>query len=153
MANLQVGIGLSGASASYYAYCSQVYVVVTYTPVTYPVLTTEAASNIGLSSATGNGTITSVNGANATRRGFCYKVGISGDPTTSDSVVYEDGNFGIGSYSLNITGLSAGTAYRVRAYAINPGGTGYGNTVQMVTLAAAFPVIGGSHVITLIGEE
>ncbi len=116
-----------------------------------PSLTTQAVSSAGLTSFTGNGTITDNGGQNATRRGFCYKVGISGDPTTADSVVYEDGDFGIGVYALLISGLSASEHYRVRAYATAPAGTGYGTTVQAHTLTPAFPIIGGSHVINVVG--
>ena len=98
-----------------------------------PTVTTQAVSDIEATTATGNGNITSVGGGNCTRRGFCYKVGTSGDPTTSDSTAYNNGDFGVGAYNKSITGLSAGTNYRVRAYAVNPIGTGYGSTVQFAT--------------------
>jgi len=114
--------------------CTQVYVVVGYTPPIAPTVTTQACTDVEVTTATGNGNITSTGGENATRRGFCYKVGTSGDPTTADSTVYDDGSFGTGAYSKGITGLSAGTNYRVRAYAINSAGTGYGTTVQLTTI-------------------
>jgi hypothetical protein len=88
---------------------------------------------------TGNGNITDTGGENCTRQGFCYKVGTSGDPTTSDSVAYTDGSFGTGAYTEGITGLTPGTGYRVRAYAVNSAGTGYGATVQ-VTMAVNIPI-------------
>jgi hypothetical protein len=99
-----------------------------------PTLTTSAMSNIYSTKATANASITNIYGANATRRGFCYMTGTSGDPTTSNNVVYEDGSFGTGSYSKVITGLSPSTNYRVRPYAVNSAGTGYGTTVQLTTL-------------------
>lgn len=43
---------------------------------------------------------------------------------------------GIADYISNITGLSAGNTYYVRAYAINSAGTGYGQTESFQTLAA-----------------
>jgi hypothetical protein len=98
-----------------------------------PSLTTAACTDLAVNSATGNGNITATGGENATRRGFCYMAGTSGDPTTADSVVYEDGNYGAGAYTLSISGLSAGSSYRVRAYAVNSAGTGYGTTVQLAT--------------------
>lgn len=98
-----------------------------------PSVSTSACTNIAQESVTGNGNITNIGSATPTRRGFCYMVGTSGDPTTSDSVTYEDGSFGTGTYSLSITGLTAGTSYRVRAYAVNSKGTGYGTTVQTAT--------------------
>lgn len=106
---------------------------------TAPTVTTQNASSITTTSFTGNGNITATGGANATRRGFCYKVGTSGDPTTADSVAYDDGDFGTGAFTKSITGLSAGTSYRVRAYAVNSAGTSYGATVQVETLEAFIP--------------
>ena len=100
-----------------------------------PLVTTQAATNVLKTTATGHGTITDIGGANCTRRGFCYKVGTSGDPTTANSVAYDDGTFGTGAYTKAITGLTAGTGYRVRAYAVNSAGTGYGTTVQITTLS------------------
>jgi len=102
-----------------------------------PTVTTQAVTDIAFSSATGNGNITATGGANATRRGFCYMEGEAGDPTTADSVVYDDGDFGTGAYTKAITGLGEETNYRVRAYAINEEGTSYGVTVQMLTKVAA----------------
>ncbi|GAI60539.1 unnamed protein product, partial [marine sediment metagenome] len=107
------------------------------TLATIPVVTTQAVSNIGTTTATGNGNITDLGGENCTRRGFCYMVGTSGDPTTANFVAYDDGSFGTGAYSKAITGLSPGTSYRVRAYALNSAGTGYGTTVQILTKPAA----------------
>jgi hypothetical protein len=101
-----------------------------------PTVTTQAVSDKATTSGTGNGNITATGGANATRRGFCYKAGDSGDPTTADSVVYDDGDFGTGAFYKSITGLSAGTAYRVRAYAVNSVGTSYGSTVAYITSTA-----------------
>ena len=105
------------------------------TPVA-PTVTTQAATDVLTTSCTGNGNITAIGDYNATRRGFCYKAGVAGDPTTSDSVAYDDGNYGTGAYTKAISGLTAGTGYRVRAYATSPSGTGYGATVQVTTASA-----------------
>jgi hypothetical protein len=102
-----------------------------------PTVTTQAASAVSASGCTGNGTISDTGGANATRRGFCYKIGTSGDPTTADSVAYDDGDYGTGAYTKAISGLSPGNSYRVRAYAVNSAGTSYGDTVQILTIPAA----------------
>lgn len=97
-------------------------------------VTTQACSDVTNNSATLNGTITSTGGeaTAVTRRGFCYKVGTTGDPTTSDSVIYDDGAFGVGAYTESLTGLTYNTDYRIRAYIINDAGTSYGDTVQLV---------------------
>jgi hypothetical protein len=129
---LQAGCALYGFAS---ARSTQLYVVVTWFDP--PTVTTQAVSGVAYNAVTGNGNITATGGANATRRGFCYKEGTSGDPTTSDSVAYDDGSFGTGAYTKAITGLSPNTSYRVRAYATSPGGTGYGTTVQAKTAPAA----------------
>ena len=113
------------------------YLAVTYTPsITSPTVTTSACSDITPTTATGNGNITATGGENCTRRGFCYKTGSSGDPTTADSVAYDDGDFGTGAFTKGLTGLSSATAYRVRAYAVNSVGTSYGSTVDLTTATA-----------------
>lgn len=105
-------------------------------PLVAPTVTTQAVSSIDKTTATGNGNITDTGGENATRRGFCYLQGSSGDPTTANSVVYDDGSFGTGAYTKAITGLTPNTTYRVRAYAVNSAGTSYGSTVSFTTLKA-----------------
>ena len=104
-----------------------------------PTVTTQSATDVATTSFTGNGNITDTGGANCTRRGFCYKAGTSGDPTTSDSVAYDDGSFGTGAFTKSITGLTAETNYRVRAYAVNSAGISYGTTVNVKTLSAFKP--------------
>lgn len=106
--------------------------------ISVPTITTQAVTDKSFTSGTGNGNITATGDVNATRRGFCYKVGISGDPTIADSVVYDDGDFGIGAFTKGITGLLAGMTYRVRAYAVNSVGTSYGDTVSYTTTASPF---------------
>jgi hypothetical protein len=101
-----------------------------------PTVTTQTATSVTSSGCTGNGTITDVGTSDVTRRGFCYKVGTSGDPTTADSVAYDDDTYGWGVFTKAISGLSAGTGYRVRAYAVNGSGTSYGDTVQITTESA-----------------
>ena len=102
--------------------------------VVVPTVTTQTVTNVQKTTATGNGNITATGGANCTTRGFCYMTGTSGDPTTANSTAYDTGSFGVGAFSKGLTGLTAGTNYRVRAYAINSAGTAYGATVQTQTI-------------------
>jgi len=85
---------------------------------------------------TANGNVTAAGDPAISRRGFCYKSGASGDPTTADSTVYEDES-GTGAYSLDITGLNPATAYRVRSYVLQDGSPVYGSTVQAYTIPVA----------------
>lgn len=89
---------------------------------TTPVVTTDSITNIGGTTATGNGTVVSDGGSTITERGFCWST--SANPTTSDSKATTAGT--TGSYSTTITGLSNGTTYHARAYATNANGTTYG---------------------------
>lgn len=78
-------------------------IVITYTPEPVaPTVTTQACDQITKTSARGNGEITAVGSANPTIRGFCYKAGTTGDPTTADSVVNESGDFGTGTFNKTI---------------------------------------------------
>jgi hypothetical protein len=103
--------------------------------VVVPTVTTQAATSIWCTNFTANGNITATGGANAHTRGFCYMVGDSGDPTTANSTVYDNGggSYGTGTYSKVVTSLACNTSYRVRAYAINSAGTGYGTSVTVTT--------------------
>ena len=110
-------------------------IVITYTLPIAPTVTGSAATSVATTSMTGNGNITADGGATVTTRGFCYMTGTSGDPTTANSTAFDTGSFATGAYTKSITGLTADTNYRVRAYAINSVGTSYGTTTQEKTLA------------------
>lgn len=105
--------------------------VVGFGPVTVPTVTTQAASNPTLTSATLNGTITNTGGQNATVRGFQW----GEDPTLSSGTVttVENGSFGTGAFSSNVSTLTCGKTYYVRAYATNSAGTGRGSILQFGT--------------------
>lgn len=53
---------------------------------------------------------------------------------TGGDIVYQTGNFGTGTYSLDITGLEPDTWYRIMAFAENELGIGCGNVVSCKTL-------------------
>lgn len=128
----RVGDGFSGTNT--YGANNNFLVALYATGYTAPTVTTQSASSVTSSSMTGNGTITSNGGGTITEKGICYKVGLSGDPTTSDSTAH-DHTDSTGAYTESLTQLKVGTGYRLRAYAINSAGTGYGTTVQEHTLA------------------
>jgi uncharacterized protein (TIGR02145 family) len=93
-------------------------------------LTTASISSITLSSAISGGDITEDGGGNITERGICWNTGKA--PTISDFKT-ADGSPGTGGFISNITGLSAGKSYYVRAYATNSAGTAYGNQILFTT--------------------
>ena len=92
-------------------------------------LTTTAVTSITPATAVSGGNITDDNGSNITVRGVCWST--STNPTVSDPHTM-DGT-GTGSFTSNISGLTAGTLYYVRAYATNSNGTAYGNEISFTT--------------------
>ena len=98
--------------------------------ITAPVVTTTAASSIAQTTATSGGIVTSSGGATVTARGVCWST--SQTPVVTDS--HTISGTGTGSFTSNITGLTANTTYYVRAYATNSAGTSYGNQVSFTTL-------------------
>ncbi len=104
-------------------------------PVAEPTLTTAAVTGITVSTAISGGSITNNGGGAVTASGICWST--STVPTITDNLT-TDGTV-TGSFVSNMTGLTAGTTYYVRAYATNSAGTGYGNQVTFNTLAAGMP--------------
>ncbi len=90
---------------------------------------TTSASNVSSSGADTGGT---ASGSDITERGVCWNT--AGNPSTSDTC--KTSGSGSGSFSVSLSGLSSSTTYYVRAYAINSGGTGYGDVEQITTTAA-----------------
>ena len=90
-----------------------------------PIVTTEATINVEGSTATGRGTIVDVGGAPVTEHGHCWST--SANPTTADSKTTKGAASATGAFTSDITGLTAGTTYYIRAYATNSYGTGYGD--------------------------
>jgi uncharacterized protein (TIGR02145 family) len=100
-----------------------------------PTLTTTIASNITINTATTGGDISSNGGAEVISRGVCW--GTASQPVLSGS--HTSDSKGNGLFSSNITGLTPGTIYYVRAYATNVAGTAYGNEITFSTIALALP--------------
>ena len=100
-------------------------------PAEIPTLTTTTITNISGNSAISGGTISSDGGAAITARGVCWST--NQNPTINDNKTNE--GTGTGIFTSNISNLTAGTTYYVKAYATNSEGTGYGNLLSFVTSA------------------
>ena len=93
-------------------------------------LTTDNVTDVLATKFVANG---SIDNGDATRRGFCYYEGMSGNPTIYDSIVEETGSYTAEAFSLTIDTLTSNSNYRVRAFAENSVGVVYGETIQACT--------------------
>ena len=110
--------------------------VVVYDTIVAPTVTTSAASSIGETSATMNGSVSATGFENPTRY-FQY----------GKTAAYELGSInkgvgGAGGFSHALSGLDPDTLYYFRAYATNSAGTGYGSQQTFTTLASGQPLAG-----------
>ncbi|MEI6901266.1 MAG: GEVED domain-containing protein, partial [Bacteroidota bacterium] len=94
------------------------------------VITTAGVTAIDECSAVSGGSVSDDPTLNVSERGVCW--GNSPNPTILADNFTVDGS-GTGDFVSNITGLSFGTTYHVRAYATDELGTAYGNDISFVT--------------------
>ena len=94
-----------------------------------PQLTTAEVTGITKTAAVSGGNITSQGGTPVTAKGVCWSTAT--EPTTGGDKT--SNGTGTGGFTSNISGLSSGTTYFVRAYATNAGGTEYGNELSFTT--------------------
>jgi hypothetical protein len=100
-------------------------------------LTTQAVSNIGLTTATGNANITGLGVDNPTQYGVVWSTVTS--PTVALATKTTQGAIAVtGAFTSDIIGLSANTLYYVRPYLTNSTGTYYGAEVSFTTLTPSY---------------
>jgi uncharacterized protein (TIGR02145 family) len=87
-------------------------------------LYTNTIFNVTISSAQSGGTVTDDGGGTVSSRGIVWS--ISSTPTLENNEGQTTDGSGSGSFISNLTALSPGTTYNVRAYATNEAGTAYG---------------------------
>jgi hypothetical protein len=95
-----------------------------------PTVYTLDVTEIAQTSAKCGGKVTNDGGSEVTNRGVCWST--MENPVVSDNAT-DDGS-GLGDFVSNISGLSAGVTYYVRAYATNGVGTEYGEQKSFTTL-------------------
>lgn len=101
------------------------------------VVSCTSVSNIGVTSATTCGQVTSEGSSSVTTYGICY--GTDSNPTISMSTVAVAGS--LSNFTANLTSLDGNTKYYYRAYAVNSDGVGYGGTYNFTTLSQYQPDI------------
>jgi hypothetical protein len=97
--------------------------------ITSPILATKTITIMTATTAISGGNVTSDGGATVTARGVCWST--SPHPTLANSST--SNGTGVGSFISNLTGLSVGITYYVRAYATNSVGTTYGDEKSFST--------------------
>ena len=107
------------------------------TPGQIPEVSTSTIGNITRTSATSGGSVTDDGGSTVTARGVCWST--AQYPTTGNSRTIDGGGTGV--FTSQITGLTCGLTYYVRAYATNASGTGYGAQRLMTTVGCASPAV------------
>lgn len=95
-----------------------------------PTLTTSPVQAIMATTASSGGIVSATGGAEVTARGIIWDVQSS--PTVSLSTKTNDG-IGSGPFQSNVSGLTPGTTYYLRAYATNSVGTAYGAELTFTT--------------------
>ncbi|NPD47757.1 T9SS type A sorting domain-containing protein [Lentimicrobium sp. S6] len=100
-------------------------------PETPGTVSTQSVSDISTTTATGNGNITSIGTTSISAHGVCWNT--SGNPTTGDSSTDEGSAGSTGTFTSDITGLSPGTTYYVKAFITDETGTIYGDQVSFTT--------------------
>lgn len=103
-------------------------------PKTIPLVETSSVTNVETTSATVQGEVSDDGNATLTAIGFVYSSAVT-VPTLADEKVTLTGNEE--EFSALLEGLASGTLYRVRAYATNSVGTGYGEVITFTTGNAA----------------
>lgn len=94
-------------------------------------IATSASDSIDITSAILGGTVASISDFSITDKGVCWST--NPNPTIND---FKSSNGeGSGSFISNLTGLTSGTRYYVRAYATNESKVIYGNEVSFKTLS------------------
>ncbi len=101
-----------------------------------PIVTTQPATDVQPTTATGNATIVDVGGSAVTEHGHCWSTSVN--PTTADSKT-TNGAGVVGPYTSAITSLTAGTAFYIRPYATNGQGTSYGDNELINQITTIVP--------------
>lgn len=107
-------------------------VCVSTPPSNPPSATTLPATMLSQTTVTLNGNVSSEGSSSLLYRGLCWAT--TANPTVGSDHI--DVGALIGTYSADITGLTAGTTYHVRAYAANSVGLSYGEDLTFTTLPA-----------------
>lgn len=103
-----------------------------------PVLTIVTVTDITARTATLAATITDGGNREVTQYGFCW-TNDGSEPTPDNCIGKYVVDSSAGEFSCSITDLLPSTTYKVRAFAVNAVGTGYGESVEFTTAVDPVP--------------
>ena len=103
-----------------------------------PVLANTAVTEITQTSARASSSVTSDGGADITEKGFCIS-STNANPTVGDRKIAVPTS--AAAFNAVIDGLTEGTTYHIRSYAVNKNGTSYGAVHTFTTVAIERPSV------------
>ncbi len=103
-----------------------------------PVVTTQPVTNITQTTATGNGTLTDLGLPDPFEHGVVWST--LANPTIADNKSMDGPLSATGAFTSNITGLTPGTLYHLRAYAWNAVSIAYGEDVTFTSAYTTYYV-------------
>ncbi len=112
-----------------------------FTTLGLPVVKTFDVDEVFQTSVICGGEVISEGTDYVNERGICWNT--LGNPTINDEHI--DSGSGVGSYNIEVTGLSGGVTYYARAYAINSVGVGYGEEVS-------FKIINSEYLSSIVNQ-
>lgn len=111
-----------------------------------PVVSTSGASTVNATSAICGGNVTSDGNSSVTAKGVCW--GTTQNPNITGN--HTSNGQGLGGFTSNLTNLSAGTTYYIRAYATNSSGTAYGTQKTFTTITTSLPTVTTSNITNIL---
>ena len=138
---LSYNSGEMASSYQYPSYSMSVRCLKNTTVAVLPTVSTSTVTGITATTAVGGGTINDDGGAPVTARGVVWST--TTGPTIDNNQGITSNGTGSGGFASDLTGLSSGTTYFVKAYATNSVGTSYGGEVQFTTSIPAVVTISG----------
>ena len=133
--------GNINSNYTYYSYSMSVRCLKNTITAALPTVSTSPVTGITATTAVSGGTVINDNGAPVTARGVVWST--TAGPTIGNNQGITTNGTGSGGYASDLTGLSPGTAYFIKAYATNSVGTSYGAEVQFMTSIPAILTLSG----------
>ena len=140
---------MPGWGYMYYSNRTEVvsFVFASSTPQSQVQVTTSEPMLITAISAMCGGEVSTTDGTYILVKGLCWAT--HENPTTNEDF-FQEAESGVGTFSVSMTGLNISTMYYVRAYAVTPNGTVYGDQ-KTFTTRDGIPTVTTAEVTNILG--